>query len=71
MVLDQVRQLQFLRWGKWIHYFLVALDCVARLRHQFSGLIGSSLRGIDYLATGHKHDEGYQNKQDRKRPEDD
>ena len=23
------------------------------------------------LAAGHKHDEGYQNEQDRKRPEDD
>jgi len=50
---------------------LFASDCVARFRHQFLGRTGSSVRSIDYLAASHNHDEGYQNEQDRKRPEDD
>ena len=46
-------------------------DCVTHFHRQFPGRLGSSLCGIDYLAARHHHDKGYQNEQERKRPEDD
>jgi len=50
---------------------LLGSDCIAHFHHQFLSRTGSSLGSIDYLAAGHNHDEGNQNEQDRKRPEDD
>ena len=50
---------------------LFASDCIAYFLDQFLGRTGSSRRSIDYLAASYNHDEGCQNEQDRKRPEDD
>ena len=51
--------------------FLFVSNCVAHFLHQFLGRPGSPLCSIDYLAARHNHDKGYQNEQERKRPEDD